>query len=93
MIRIDTSRREVFKDKKRVNLARKEYDLLATMFQSPRAWTRDELASVIWNADGGTKFDTRAIDQHIARMRRKLGKVVETSFGYGYRISMDVKAA
>lgn len=73
-----------------VMLTQKEFDLSSYLFQNPgKLLSRDHLLNKIWgiNAD----VDTRTVDTHISRLRKKLGldgskgwKLVPV-YGVGYR--------
>ena len=55
-----------------MHLTRKEYDLLLLFLRNRgRALYRDYLYETVWG-DDGTGCDTRTLDTHIARLRRKL---------------------
>ncbi|MGG3281050.1 response regulator [Paenibacillus solani] len=69
-----------------VELTPKEYDLLITLVRNPgRTFTRSELLDVVW----GYHFvgDTRTVDTHIQRLRKKLEgtECIATVFGIGYK--------
>lgn len=74
-----------------VELTQKEYELACYMFQSPgKLLSRVHLLEKLWglNAD----VDTRTVDTHVSRIRRKLGIGPDNGwqiipvYGYGYRI-------
>jgi DNA-binding response OmpR family regulator len=49
--------------------------------------SRETLLEKVWSADGDS--DTRTVDTHIMRLRRKLGSMgdyIETLRGVGYRL-------
>lgn len=70
-----------------VVLTRMEFALLASLIRSRgRVLTRDHLLEKVWGYD--YHGDTRTIDVHVRRLRRKLGPPadqIETVFGVGYR--------
>jgi DNA-binding response OmpR family regulator len=87
-IRIDASRREVKVEDALVPLTTTEFDLLRLLAGNPgRVYTRPELMERTRGSDSVTT--ERAVDAHIAAIRRKLGERagewVETVRGYGYR--------
>lgn len=84
-ITVDSLRREVFVGKNRINLAPKEFEILTLLLKNyHRAMGRNEIADIVW---GSPKISSRTIDQHICRMRRKIGVAfLETVPTYGYRI-------
>jgi DNA-binding response OmpR family regulator len=70
-LEIDLQSRQVFKAGQPVELAPKEFDLLAWLARSPgRIFGRDTLLEQLW----GYNFmgDSRTVDVHIQRLRRKL---------------------
>lgn len=89
-IAIAEGRQEVFivvdgKPTREVHLSPKEYDILLALTKSGQTMGRDLLGKVIW---GKKKMDTRTIDQHIARLRRKLKvRVIDTVPGRGYKVA------
>ena len=74
--------------KNRIQLTLKEYELLRLFMENPgRVYTRDELITLIWDAD--FVGETRTVDVHIGTLRTKLkdcGKYIETIRGVGYRL-------
>lgn len=69
-----------------VELTPKEYDLLLLLCEnSGRVFSRDHLLDTIW----GYEFfgDTRTVDIHIQRLRKKLdlSDAIKTVFGVGYK--------
>ena len=52
-----------------------------------RVQSRDSLLNEVWGY--ATAIDTRTVDTHVRRLRKKLGKagdMIETLRGFGYRI-------
>ncbi|HET9051168.1 MAG TPA: response regulator transcription factor, partial [Candidatus Dormibacteraeota bacterium] len=67
---IDPIRRQVWRDGAEVRLTITEFNLLHTLAERPKAVvTRRELMQRIWNQDAA---DSRTIDAHIYRLRRKV---------------------
>ncbi len=69
-----------------VELTPKEFDLLCWLVRHPRyVFTRDRLLDEIWGYDFAG--DTRTVDMHIQRLRKKLhaGETIITVFGVGYK--------
>ncbi len=72
------------------DLPRKEFEVLeALMVEEGRIVPRDRLLDEIW---GITWTDSKTLDQHIRRLRRKLEQVegspsIETVRGVGYRLA------
>ena len=74
--------------KKEITLTRKEFDLLTTLVSNQgRVMSRDQLLERVWGH--GYFGETRTVDVHIRRLRKKLGKPaqdkIETVVGVGYR--------
>ena len=82
---VDAVRLEV--DGREVPLTATEFRLLEhLMARANRAQTRDALLSEVWGYSQGA--DSRTVDTHIRRLRRKLGPEadrIETVVGIGYR--------
>jgi two-component system alkaline phosphatase synthesis response regulator PhoP len=89
-IELDPERYEVKVRGKAVVLTTKEFEFLKVLLQAGgRALTRDALLEKVWGYDRSMEIDTRTIDQHVARLREKLGEeagVVATVKNVGYRI-------
>lgn len=87
-ISIDISRHEVLIGKKPIQLTSVEFKLLAMLVQRRgRVQSRDSLLSEVWGY--AAAIDTRTVDTHIRRLRKKLdkaGNAIETVRGFGYRI-------
>jgi two-component system phosphate regulon response regulator PhoB len=85
---IDPARYEVSVGDKRVNLTSLEFKLLRTLMQRRgRVQTRDRLLNDVWGYE--TVIDTRTVDTHVRRLRKKLGKAadtIESVRGFGYRL-------
>jgi two-component system alkaline phosphatase synthesis response regulator PhoP len=85
---IDRERYLVFKDGEEIILPRKEFELLALMFLSPRkVFTRKELSEKVWGYEIFSK--NRTIDVHIRKLREKLGdRYIKTIKGIGYSLEL-----
>lgn len=85
-LKIDQERHEIHVGDKFVRLARKEWALLILLKEAAgRVQSRDQILKSIWGYGDGD-VDTRTVDQHITRLRRKIGiPVVETVTGFGYK--------
>lgn len=87
-IEIDYQSRTVKKDEKVVSLTKKEYDLLILLIQNKNvALYREIIYERLWNDEYDK--DTRTVDLHIQRIRKKLNleKEIETIFKIGYRFT------
>jgi two-component system phosphate regulon response regulator PhoB len=85
---IDPARHEVSVNGKRVNLTSLEFKLLHTLMRRRgRVQGRDRLLNDVWGYE--SVIDTRTVDTHVRRLRKKLGKaaeVIESVRGFGYRM-------
>lgn len=90
-LKIDIARREVLKDEQSIDLTVSEFNLLVYLIQNKeRAVSRDELLSKLWDF-GHNEIDTRATDDTMKRLRKKLSDAnssvkIETVRGFGFRI-------
>lgn len=85
---LDVQRREATMDGQALTLTAQEFALLKALMQSPdAALTREQLLRTAWGyQDMG---ETRTVDVHIQRLRRKLGAAsIETVYKLGYRLRM-----
>ena len=87
---IDEEGRTVFVDGKQVELSLREYELLKYLLENEKvALSRDKILNNVWNYD--YYGDSRTIDSHIKKIRRKLGKkgrYIETIRGIGYKFEI-----
>lgn len=74
---------------KHLSLTGKEFNLLRKLLEAKgRVLTRNLLREMVWEHEFGHRFDTRTVDVHIGRLRRKLGaagRYIITVRGIGYR--------
>lgn len=83
-ITINTKIHEVKKNDVSIKLTPKEYDLLIYLIEnSGKVLTRDQILLSVWNKDA---FDTRTVDLHLGRLRKKLGlfNIIKTLPKVGY---------
>ena len=87
-ITLDPSRHAVTVNGKPVRLTSVEFKLLSRLMERPgRVQARDRLLNEVWGYE--SIIDTRTVDTHIRRLRKKLGKAadtIETVRGFGYRM-------
>lgn len=86
-VKVDLESRKVFQDGKEIDLTVKEFDLLVELIRNKNiAQYRDKLYEKIWNEP--FMGDTRTLDTHIQRLRKKLGweDYIKTVFRIGYRL-------
>lgn len=86
-VEIDLASRTVRKEGKAIELTIKEFDLLVELVENKNvALYRERLYEKVW----GEVFlgDTRTLDSHIQRLRKKLGwdNRIQTVFRIGYRL-------
>ncbi|MBY0087873.1 response regulator transcription factor [Brevibacillus brevis] len=83
---LDKEKRLVYSFGEEVEVTSKEFQVLSLLSEHPnRAFSRDELLSLIWGYD---YFGSdRVVDDLIRRIRKKLDKLpLETVWGFGYRL-------
>ncbi len=89
-VTLDLGRHQLRLGDEAVDLPRKEFALLqALMERSGRVVTREALLEEVWGL--GWERDTKTLDQHIRRLRRRLEAAdeapdIETVRGVGYRL-------
>ena len=95
-IELDPSGRRVTLAGQEIDLTQREFDLAVVFLQNVgRVLGRDELLSTVWAREADV--DTRTVDTHTSRLRKKLGLAGESGlmltsvYGQGYRLD-TVKA-
>jgi two-component system phosphate regulon response regulator PhoB len=90
-LRILPDSRRVLHRGEPVQLTRLEFDLLLHLCSQPkRVHRRASLMHQVWGAT--TAVDTRTVDVHVRRIRRKLGDgsaIIGTVRGVGYRVDQE----
>lgn len=81
--------RRIFWSGEEKELTLKEYELLKVLAEHPnRAFTRDELLTMVWGND--YYGSDRAVDHLIKRIRKKMEKLpIEAIWGHGYRLRTE----
>ena len=78
-------------DGERVQMTRKEFELLRLFLSRPgMMFTRSQLFSQVWGEDYAG--ETRTLDMHMTTLRQKLGQygqMIETVRGVGYRFEVE----
>ncbi|MPM65804.1 Sensory transduction protein regX3 [bioreactor metagenome] len=88
---IDDEQHVVTIDKERIDLTNKEYELLLFLAKNKnKAISREKLLEKIWGID--FIGETRTVDIHIQRLRKKLNNKVRiaTVYKYGYRMEHNI---
>ena len=95
-INVDFDRHEVKVNGTAVSLAPKEFQILRLLIEADgKILSRDQLSQSLWGAEQGLEMDIRIVDQHIARLRKKLGaerERVATVSNFGYQIKNGERA-
>lgn len=90
-ISLDPVRHHATVDGRPLRLTSVEFKLLAMLMQRRgRVQGRDRLLNEVWGYE--SLIDTRTVDTHVRRLRKKLGKAadaIETVRGFGYRLRAD----
>ncbi len=95
---VDTEKRICLKNGKRLELAPKEFDLLALLASNPgKSFNRASILNIVW----GYEFEgfQHTVNSHINRIRAKIEndmaspQYILTTWGYGYRFNEDMKAS
>lgn len=83
---VDVNRHEVVCEGQKVDLTRREFDLLVYLLEHPeRVLTRDQLVEHVWGYD--YYGDTNVVDVYVRYVRKKLGgSWIQTVRGVGYML-------
>ena len=94
-LHLDHAQRRVWTDGRGVQLTFQEFELLAFLSAHPETvFTRADLVDQVWHRDLGhdgrpVPQDSRTVDVHVSRLRRKLGprhgQCLVTEYRVGYR--------
>lgn len=95
--RVDFKRHSVYAGDEAVKLTQKEFELVAFLFKNMgRLLSRNHILSSVWGH--GDEFNTRTVDTHISRIRKKLdldpekGWRLTAIYHQGYRLEqVDVE--
>ena len=90
-VRIDFDSYQVFYMGQHVECTPKEFELLEVLVNNRNiALSRDRLLELVWGYD--YEGDTRTIDVHIQKLRKKLGweNVIKTVYKVGYRLEVNL---
>ena len=90
-IKIDTNRRQVYKQNEKIRLTGMEFSLLELLLsKSGEAFSRASILQEVWGYTPERHVDTRVVDVHISRLRSKLEEdpsnpdLILTARGTGY---------
>ena len=90
-VRIDFDSYQVFYMGQHVECTPKEFELLEVLVNNRNiALSRDRLLELVWGYD--YEGDTRTIDVHIQKLRKKLGweNMIKTVYKVGYRLEVNL---
>jgi DNA-binding response OmpR family regulator len=92
---IETNKRKVLLNEKRIDLTPKEFDLLVLLASNPgKTYSRDRLLRIVWGYDFEGYQNT--VNSHINRLRGKVEnniakpKYILTTWGVGYRFNDEI---
>ena len=89
-VRVDFDSRRIWRDGAEIECSPKEYELFeALVINRNIALSRERLLELVWGYD--FEGDTRTVDVHIQRLRKKLGleKQIRTVYKLGYRLETE----
>ena len=88
-LEMDPAQYELKLQGKTLEATGKEFELLKILWTARgKVLSREEILERVWGIDKAAAIDTRTVDQHVARLRSKLGqekKRLRTVKGVGYR--------
>jgi two-component system, OmpR family, alkaline phosphatase synthesis response regulator PhoP len=90
-LRIDRERYVVWRNNEKVELPRKEFELLNLLVSKPqKVFTREDIFLSVWGSE--VIVGERTIDVHIRKLREKIGEgYIQTVKGVGYKYNPDPK--
>jgi two-component system response regulator CssR len=83
---IDTNKRQIFEDEKKIDLTNKEFEMLAYFLKHPN--TPLERQAILIHVWGENYYGSdRVVDDLLRRLRQKMPDLkIETIYGFGYRM-------
>lgn len=91
-ININTAERIVHLDGEEILLTPKEFELLLLFCENQRkVYSRENILELVWGFE--YMGDSRTVDMHIQRLRKKLGKYshfIKTVFSIGYKFEVHL---
>ncbi|MBI3547498.1 MAG: response regulator transcription factor [Elusimicrobia bacterium] len=90
---IDFDRHAITVKGRPAHLAPKEFAILKLLIEADgKVLSREQLLEMIWGLDKNMEIDTRTVDQHIARLRRKIrpeDERIATVPNFGYQVRLN----
>lgn len=89
-VKVDFDSHQVFYKDKLIECTPKEYELLEVLVNNRNiALSRERLLELVWGYD--FEGDTRTVDVHIQKVRKKLGweERIKTVYKLGYRLEVQ----
>ncbi len=90
-LHLDCETHEMFMNRKRARLTKREYELLSLLIRHPgRVFSREGLLERIWGSNNQNYL--RNVDAHVGRLRRKLQQIggdsdwLESMYAVGFRL-------
>lgn len=89
--RVEPERLAALRENEAIELSRREVGILALLVRERgRIVGRRRLLAEVWGFAAPERIETRTVDMHIAKLRKKLGtdgrRLIETVRGEGYRL-------
>lgn len=84
---VDIDEYAVYKGQQKIELPRKEFEILCLLFKNPRkVFSRDNIYQSVW--ENTENLNPRIIDVHIRKIREKIGdEIIHTIKGVGYQLA------
>ena len=99
-LKVDTNKRQVFRNDERIRLTGMEFSLLELLVgRSGEPFSRGEILKEVWGYTPERHVDTRVVDVHISRLRSKLEddpanpELILTARGTGYLFQRIIDGA
>lgn len=84
-LELDTVKYSVTKNKKSINLSKKEFSLLEYLMRHPgQILTKEQLINHVWNYDADILPNT--VEVYVGYLRKKIPGLINTVRGFGYKI-------
>jgi DNA-binding response OmpR family regulator len=85
-IKLDNIRKRIVIADEKIELTRKEFEILKLLIENPgKIYSREDILNIVWEKD--VIVTNRTVDVNITRLRNKLGKLgasIKNKTGYGY---------